>query len=104
MCCCVSAAGMALPPAFIFPRVRFASHMLRGAPAGSLGLSNPSGWMKQDVFLQVLKHFIDNMSVSKDQPGVLIMDNHNPSQQCYAGPMRAMHSIVGWGSMAKISS
>ena len=85
MCCCVSATGMALPPAFIFPRVRFASHMLRGAPAGSLpihwqstaNLTNPSGWMKQDIFPQVLKHFIDNMTVSKDQPGVLIMDNHN---------------------------
>ena len=47
------------------------------APAGSLGLANPSGWMKQDIFPQVLKHFIDNMTVSKDQPGVLIMDNHN---------------------------
>ena len=77
MCCCVSATGMALPPAFIFPRVRFASHMLRGAPAGSLGLANPSGWIKQDIFPQVLKHFIDNMTVSKDQAGVLIMDNHN---------------------------
>ena len=85
MCCCVSATGMALPPAFIFPRVRFASHMLRGAPAGSLpihcqstaNLANPSGWMKQDIFPQVLKHFIDNITVSKDQPGVLIMDNHN---------------------------
>ena len=49
--------------------------MLRGAPAGSLGLANPSGWMKLDIFPQVLKHFIDNMTVSKDQPGV--MDNHN---------------------------
>ena len=85
MCCCVSATGMALLPAFIFPRVRFASHMLRGTPAGSLpihcqstaNLANPSGWMKQDIFPQVLKHFIDNMTVSKDQPGVLIMDNHN---------------------------
>ena len=50
MCCCVNATGMALPPAFIFPRVRFASHMLRGAPANSLGLANPpSGWMKQYI-------------------------------------------------------
>ena len=65
MCCCVSAAGMALPPAFIFSRVRFASHMLRGAPAGSLGLANPSGWMKQHIFPQVLKHFIDNMTDPK---------------------------------------
>ena len=45
--------------------------------AGSLGLANPSAWMKQDVFQQVLKHFIDNMTVFEDQPGVLITDNHN---------------------------
>ena len=75
MCSCVSAAGMALPPAFIFPRVRFTSQMLRGAPAGSLGLANSSGWMKQEIFPEVLSHFIENMPVSKDQPGILIMDN-----------------------------
>ena len=51
--------------------------MLRGAPAGSLGLANPSGWMKQDIFPKVLNHFIDNMTVSKDHSGVLIIDNHN---------------------------
>ena len=77
MCCCVSATGMTIPSAFIFPRVRFVSLMLRGGPSCSLGLAHPSGWMKQDIFPQVLKHFIDNMTVSKDQPGVLIMDNHN---------------------------
>ena len=77
MCCCVSAAGTTLPSAFIFPRVRFASHMFRVAPAGCLVFANPSGWMKQDIFPQVLKHLIDNMTVSKDQLRVLIMDNHN---------------------------
>ena len=51
MCYCVSASGMALPPAFKFPRVRFTSQMLRGAPAGSLGLANSLGWRKQDIFL-----------------------------------------------------
>ena len=40
MCCCINAAGTALPPAYIFLRVRFKSEMLRGAPAGSLGLAN----------------------------------------------------------------
>ena len=77
MCCCVSAAEMALPPEFIFSRVQFTSHMLRGARSCCLGLANLSDWMKQDIFPQALKHFIDNMSISKDQTGVLIMDNHN---------------------------
>ena len=75
MCCCINAAGTALPPAYIFPRVRFKSEMLRGAPAGSLGLANQSEWMRADIFSEVLLHFISYMSVSKDQPGVLIFDN-----------------------------
>ena len=77
MCCCINAAETALPPAYIFPRVRFKSQMLRGAPTGSLGPANQSGWMKGDIFLQVLSHFISYMSVSKDQPGVLILENHS---------------------------
>ena len=76
MCCCVSAAGMTLPPTFIFPRDRFASYILLGVPVG-LVLANLSRWIKQNIFPQVLKHFIDNMTVSEDQPGVLITDNHN---------------------------
>ena len=84
---------MAMPPAFIFPGVRFTSQMLRGAPAGSLGLANSSGWMKQDIFPQVLKHFIDNMSVSKDQPGVLIMDNHNSHINIEAVELAKEHGL-----------
>lgn len=76
MCCCISASGNALPPAYIFPRMRFKSSMLRGAPAGSLGLANQSGWMNCDIFPEVLHHFIKNMAVSKENPGILILDNH----------------------------
>ena len=38
MCACVNATGNALPPAFVFPRVHFKAHMLKGAPTESLGL------------------------------------------------------------------
>ena len=93
MCYCVSAAGMALRPAFVFSRVRFSSQMLRGAPAGSLGSANSSGWMKQDIFSPVLKHFIDNMSVSKDQPGVFIVDNHSNHITIEAVELAKEHSL-----------
>jgi hypothetical protein len=40
-----SARGNIVPPFFIFPRVNFRAHFLNGAPAGSEGDANPTGWM-----------------------------------------------------------
>ncbi|GFO31392.1 tigger transposable element-derived protein [Plakobranchus ocellatus] len=77
MCACVSATGHALPPAYIFRRVNFKDHMLHGAPNGSKGFANPSGWMNRDLFPQVLEHFISIMNVSLQNPRLLIMDNHD---------------------------
>ena len=76
MCCCVNAIGAALPPAYIFPRVNFRDHMLTCAPNVSMGLATPSGWMNSELFPLVLKHFIKHMNVSKDNPAILVMDNH----------------------------
>lgn len=75
-CCIVNAIVQALPPALIFPRKHFKAHMLHGAPPGSLGLANPSGWMNGDLFVDVMKHFIKHSSASKDNQALLIMDNH----------------------------
>ncbi|KAJ8964143.1 hypothetical protein NQ314_005095, partial [Rhamnusium bicolor] len=41
----INATGNALPPAIIFPRVRYKDYFLNGAPTGSLGLASKSGWM-----------------------------------------------------------
>ncbi|GFN81886.1 tigger transposable element-derived protein [Plakobranchus ocellatus] len=77
ICACVNAAGNALPPAYIFPRVHFKDHMLNGAPNGSRGFATSSGWMNRELFPQVLRHFLNLMNVSKDNPGILVMDNHD---------------------------
>ena len=50
--------------------------MLKDAPAGSLGLAYPSGWMTGDLFAETLGHFIKFMKISKSNPGLLLMDNH----------------------------
>ena len=52
MCAYVSATGTALPPVYISPRVHFKDHMTNGAPNGSKGLANPSGWMNRELFPQ----------------------------------------------------
>lgn len=75
-CCLVSATGHALPPAIIFPRKNFKNLMMHGAPPGSLGLVNPSGWMNSELFVDVMKHFIKFSSTTPENPSLLIMDNH----------------------------
>ncbi|GLV46596.1 hypothetical protein CBL_21431, partial [Carabus blaptoides fortunei] len=75
-CCIVNACGSAIPPAMVFPRVHFKSHMLTGATTGTLGLATKAGWMNSECFLEVLKHFIKQTASSKDNPSLLIMDNH----------------------------
>ena len=76
MCCCINAIGSALPPVYIFPRVYFKNYMLKDAPAGSLGLAYPSGWMTGDLFAETLDHLIQFMKIIKSNPGLLLMDNH----------------------------
>lgn len=76
MIACINAVGNALPPVFVFPRVNFKSHMLHGAPPGSLGTCNPSGWSTMEIFLDFLDHFIKHVKPNKDNKVLLILDNH----------------------------
>lgn len=75
-CCIISATGNALPPAMVFPRKKCKHHMLNGAPSGTLGLASPSGWMNGELFPSVMKHFIQHSGSSKENPTILIFDNH----------------------------
>lgn len=75
-CVAVSAMGSFIPPIMVFPRKHFKPHMINGAPPGTLGLATPSGWMTSDLFPQVMQHFIKFTSASKENPCLLIMDNH----------------------------
>ncbi|XP_039300200.1 uncharacterized protein LOC120355656 [Nilaparvata lugens] len=69
--------GNALPPIWIFPRVRLdENRMMSGAPPGALGLTHPSGWMTSGNFIKVLEFFKENVRCSKEKPVLLIMDNH----------------------------
>lgn len=76
VCCIIQASGSAIPPVIVFPRVHFKEHMLVGAPAGSLGLASPSGWMNSELFIKVIEHFIKHTHSSKENPTLLLLDNH----------------------------
>lgn len=76
LCGIINAAGCSIPPAFVFPRVRFKDQFLVGAPTGSLGLATRSGWMTKELFPLVLRHIKEYSHCSKDDPILLLMDNH----------------------------
>ncbi|XP_065683501.1 uncharacterized protein LOC136096322 [Hydra vulgaris] len=72
----VNAMGNTVPPVFIFPRVNYKDFMICGAPTGSLGLCNKSGWMTSENFLVAMKHFVSHAKPSVEHPVLLLMDNH----------------------------
>ena len=72
----INAIGNHVPPMFIFPRVHFKQHMLIGAPAGSIGGANPSGWSNEHFFVDYLNHFVKSVKPSLNDPVLLIIDNH----------------------------
>ena len=76
MCAVVSATGVALPPVFVFPRKNYRDVFMNGAPEGSLGLVNQSGWMNGVNFVKVLEHIVKFTGCSTNHQIIVIMDNH----------------------------
>ncbi|GFR64738.1 transposase [Elysia marginata] len=76
LCAIVSAVGQALPPVFIFRRMNFSDLLMTGAPEGSLGLANKSGWMTSENFVYVIDHLVKHVRPSSSYPIILTMDNH----------------------------
>ncbi|XP_047135221.1 uncharacterized protein LOC124812487 [Hydra vulgaris] len=68
---CIIALGNTIPPFLIFR-----SHMLKGAPTGTKGDANPSGWINTEIFLKWFDHFVQEGHRSQHHPILLIMDNH----------------------------
>lgn len=67
LCCIISANGNHIPPAMVFPQVHFKNHMTTGAYPGTLGLATVSGWMNNELFIQVLQHFVHLTNCSESR-------------------------------------
>ncbi|XP_046397706.1 MFS-type transporter clz9-like [Ischnura elegans] len=74
--CGMSATGTYIPPFLVFPRVRMNSDFLNGTPPGTKGVAHESGWMTAQNFLEFLEHFTSHAHPSKQNPVLIIMDNH----------------------------
>lgn len=64
----------------------FKQHMIAGAPAGTLGLATPFDWMNSELFVKTMQHFIVHSNSSKDNPSLLIYDNHESHTSCIEKP------------------
>jgi hypothetical protein len=90
----VSASGNVLPPMFIFPRVNYKNHFIRGAPPGSIGNATRSGWINEDLFVEYLGHVIRHTRCSQEHKVLLIMDNHESHISVRAIDMAKANGIV----------
>ena len=94
-CAIVGATGNTIPPVFIFPQICFKKEFLNGAPGGSLGLANPSGWMNGVCFIEVLKHIQNHINCTKDNPILILIDNHEShAVESHAVESHAVEAIM----------
>ncbi|KAF2882073.1 hypothetical protein ILUMI_24076, partial [Ignelater luminosus] len=76
LCFAVNAVGQSLPPFFIFPRVKYRQDFVSDGPEGSDGDAFSTGWMTAKSFLKFMEHFKKYSHASKENPVLLILDNH----------------------------
>ena len=72
----INAAGNVLSPLFIFPRVKYHDHFIRGAPAGSIGKAIKTGWINENIFAEYIQHVIRHTKCSPEHKILLLLDNH----------------------------
>ncbi|KAJ8909319.1 hypothetical protein NQ315_003465 [Exocentrus adspersus] len=90
----INVIGCSVPPMFVFPRKFFKEHMLKGAPIGSIGIANPSGWSTGDIFLKYLKHFINVVKPTPENKIILIVGNHESHLSIPAINMAREHGVI----------
>ena len=74
--CCISATGNSILPDFIFPQIKYKDHFVHDRPMGSIGTSNKSGWVNEEIFSMYLKHIVNQISCNNKNRALLILDNH----------------------------
>ncbi|XP_070179015.1 uncharacterized protein [Littorina saxatilis] len=71
-----TASGTACHPASCSQERTSRTHMLFGAPPGTQGFCNLSGWMTQEIFVQCLHHIQKHLRCTVENKVLVILDNH----------------------------
>ena len=75
--CACNAAGVFMPPMYIFPRKRMTDTLMKGAPPQAAGFASPSGWTDSELFLTWLRHFTSFTGCSRQDPHIILLDGHH---------------------------
>ena len=74
---CGSAAGVAVPPFFVFPGARMRSDLLEGTSPGADGDVSETGWSNGQVFRKYLQNHFIKYIPRDDHYALLLMDGHS---------------------------
>jgi hypothetical protein len=74
--CCMSPTGIFVPPAMICARKRMKPELFADAPEGTLPMISDTGFISTKLFIEWLKHFSSFVKPTKEDPVLLILDNH----------------------------
>lgn len=94
MALAVSAGGGSMPPLYLFPKKNMQKHYMSHCTPGAVGYANESGWMKQPEFMQFMRHFHTHSHASKENPVLLLIDNHSSHLSIEALDYAAMNGIT----------
>lgn len=73
----ICADGSAVPPVFVYPRVRDPEQYLGSEyPNSAVALGNKKGWMTSILFPKVILHFVNYVKCSPENKVLLMVDNH----------------------------
>lgn len=75
--CALSASGQYIPPLFIFKRKRMKDGLDKNGPVGAIYKCSESGWITEELFCNWLEHFQKHVNATKEQPVLLVLDNHS---------------------------
>lgn len=90
----VSAAGDVIPPFFIFPRTNMQSRFMDGCDNECVGCANESGYMKETEFIKFIHHFVKYSHATKENPSLLLIDNHTSHLSFNALETAVNHGIT----------
>ena len=74
--CGANALGNVILPTFIYSGKRLSNSFLRCVSPNAVAAVSDSGWIKESVWVDCLKHFVQKTKCAKEHPVLLIIDNH----------------------------
>ena len=92
---CGSAAGVAIPPFFVFEGTRMRQELMEGKSPGADGTVSETGWSNTDVFMRYIEeHFLKYVPGREDNPILLLLDGHKSHTSVGLVDWAITHNII----------